>query len=473
MISIAKGLTKHTAILVVDKRERGIAMQALLQKMGIKVILSQSLYEALRFVAQEMPHLVITEALLSDGTAGAMFDRLAQHPILKRTPILVNVLKKSKEEISALGQRKFAGFFLGKVEPQQFVAKVTSILNGFSEVSPYFVSPESCKIAPEIAVSLEGNIVGRKGDFVVSRSTMELDEAASLVCAPRDKNLGPILVKMPSNLEDQDGIINLFPISRIVGKGRSWIDALPDISGAGAAKAQTKKSQVLFYDPKEDRFNQFSEVLTGYDIELVYAPTLVRAASLIQRDSDRPSCVYLHELLADSSSIEWKKVYNQLPAMKRPPVIIGTSSQNAKSTPTMRFIKKPFGLGVFVETLEATIEKPDVIAKEAEAAGYTGIQVRYQAPGRLIGLDETGGIVELKFPVKPGCKIDLEHGFLETLWEGQKTVATTAAGPVPGKPNTWQLRFEAVAAGTSKAKYWERVSKVIETYMAAATPESA
>jgi CheY-like chemotaxis protein len=459
MISVAKGLTKHTAVIVVDKRERGIAMQALLQKMGLKVIVSLSLYDALKFIAQEMPHIVITDALLSDGSACAMFDRLAQHPQLKKTPILVNIQKKSREEITALGQRKFAGFFLGKVEPQPFMAKILTVLSGFSEVSPYFVSPESCKIGAEIAISLTANIVGRKGEFVVSRSNMELDETASLICAPKDRALGPILVRMPSNLEDQEGIMNLFPISRIMGKGRIWVDALPDIA---LNNDELKRNLVYFYDPEIERFNQFKETLLGYDIELTHAPTLARLASMVQRDAEHMSCVYIHELSSDASSIEWKKVYSQIPVQKRPPLIIGTTSQNAKSIPGMRFIKRPFGLGVFVETLEASFEKAGTINRDVSATGYTGVQVRYQAPAKLMGLDETGGIIELKFSVKPGSRIELDHPFLNSLWDGQKVVAATASGPVPGRANTWQLRFESVAAGTSKAKYWDRMSKALE-----------
>ncbi len=473
MMAVAKGLTKHTVVLVVDKRERGIATQAILQKLGFKVILSINLYEALKFIAQEMPHLVLTEALLSDGTAGAMFDRLAQHVILKKTPILVNVLKKSREEINALGQRKFAGFLLGKIEPQQLAAKISAIISRFSEISPYFVSPDDCNIGADVAVSLDSNIVGRRGEFVVARSAMELDEQASLVCAPKDKTLGPIVVRMPSNLEDRDGIINLFPISRIIGKGRIWVDKLPDISGSNEIVTESRHGHVLFYDPREDRFEQFKEVLAGYDIDVVHAPTLARAASILHRDQEKISCAYLHELLADSSSIEFKRIYAQILAVKRPPLIIGTSSENARSTPAMRYIRRPFGLGVFVETLAAAFERPETVAKNAESAGYTGVQVRYQAPGKLIGLDETGGIVEMKFPVKAGCKIELNHGFLDALWEGRRTVATTASAPVPGKANTWQLRFEAVAMGTSKAKYWERTSKVIDEYLKTADNTAA
>ena len=79
---------------------------------GFKVDTVLSLYDALKVVSQEMPHLVISDSILTDGTAGTLYDRMSQHPMLKNTPIMVLVAKKTREQLTPLTGRKFAGFLL-------------------------------------------------------------------------------------------------------------------------------------------------------------------------------------------------------------------------------------------------------------------------------------------------------------------------------------------------------------------------
>ena len=66
-MEFASGITKHTVVVLSEKRERGKKVEAILTKTGFKVISTFSLYEALRYISQEMPHLIVTESLLSDG----------------------------------------------------------------------------------------------------------------------------------------------------------------------------------------------------------------------------------------------------------------------------------------------------------------------------------------------------------------------------------------------------------------------
>jgi hypothetical protein len=270
---------------------------------------------------------------------------------------------------------------------------------------------------------------------------------------------------MASNLKNGEETFNLFPINRIVGAGRKWVLTLPEIKmGQQAAPdAPQKMHKVMFYDPSEERANGFAEILKGYSIDLVYAKTLTMAASILKRDFEVIEGIYLHELMNDASGIEWKNALNKIPNDRRPPMIVGTTSINARSTPAIRYIKRPFGMGLFVEMLQASFERgKDIgsVAGKGAANAFAGMPVKYQAQANLIGIDETGGIIQLKFPLLKGSRMIIKHPLLEQAWDGNGVVNITGSSSLPDKPDVWQARFEAVQAGTSKAKYWEKVSKI-------------
>jgi hypothetical protein len=465
-MQISSDITAHTIVLCVEKRERGIGMQTVLAKAGYKVVIALSLYDALKSVAQEMPHLVITEAILSDGSAGTLFDRLAQHATLKKTPIMVCVLKKTKEELAPLAQRKFAGFYLGQLEPKAFLGKVAEMVQTHAAVSPYFMPATEAGLATDMTIAIEANIVGRSGEQLVSRSMTEVDPAASMLCVPASPDLGPAVLRMATNLREGEDIFNLFPINRIVGVGRKWVLSLPEIKMGGQAAGKARVARVVFFDPNEQRLEGFREILSGYDIEVLPAKSLVGAAQILKREPDNISAVYLHELLNDASAVEWKNVYGKLPASKKPPLIVGTSSMSARSTSVVRYIKRPFGMGLFVEMLQACIDKPADVAAVAgkNASGRTaGVPVKYQAPANLVGIDEAGGIMAVRFPLLKGSKLMIQHPFLHSVWDGNNVVQVTASAPgAPGGTDTWYARFEAVLPGMSKVKYWEKISKQLQ-----------
>jgi len=467
MAIISPTITQHTIVLCIEKRERGIATQAMLTKAGFRVVMALSLYDALKCIAQEMPHLVISEVILSDGTAGTLYDRLQAHEMLKKTPIMAHVLKKTKEELTPLSTRKFAGFFLGPFEPRGFLAKVYEVIRAHAAVSPYFLDAESLGIKTDLTISIDAAVMGRAGEQMVSRSGTEVDPAASMVCVPASPDFGPAVLRMATNLRSGDEIFNMFPISRIIGAGRKWVLNLPEFKiGADASKGPEKLKKVVFYEPNEARYEGFRELLKGYSIDLVHAKTLPMATAMVKRDFETIGCVYLHELMNDASSIEWKGVYAKLPGGRKPPLIVGTTSQNARSTTETRYLKRPFGMGVFVEMLQASFERADDIASVAgknAATTTASVSVKYQAPAILIGLDETGGILQVRFPLLKGSRLNIAHAFLQTAWEGRAQVQVVASAPTEAKPDIWHARFEAIDAGMSKVKYWEKLAKHLAT----------
>ena len=456
-MEIAKGITPHSVVVVVDKQERSVVISSVLKKLSYNVFVVQSLYGALKVIDQEMPHMIIVDSLLTDGTAGTLYDRLQEHKHVKDTPMLVLVASKTKEQLTPLKGRKFAGFLLGKIDAGMIAKKVTEIMSSHSNVSPYFISAHDQQITDSLTLSVNAKVLGRSGDQVIYLSESEVDESASLVCLPDDSAKSPALLKMGSNVIKGEEIYNLFPMSRIKGKGRKWIGDLPEIQMVGES-ANSNLRRVLFYDPNPKRFAQFQEVLSGYDMELVHSSSLQMAAAILSREGADMDCIFLDELSNDGSGITFKEALAKLDADKRPIVISGTSSLNARSTAEIRFIHKPFGLGVLVDMIDSACK-----AKETFGGEFANVEVTYQAQGKLLGIDETGGILQLKFPMVKGSQIHLNHDFLQGIWEGESTVSISKIESLPDKPDIWQAKFVASAADGNKAKYWDQVQKYLSS----------
>jgi CheY-like chemotaxis protein len=482
-MQVAQGLTTHTILLVVEKQERAVATQALLAKFGYKVVVSTGLYDAIKLIGQEMPHLVISEVTLTDGNVVNLFDKLGQDKLLNKTPILAYSIKKTPEEINHIKSRKFAGAYAGAIEPKTFVGKVIEVINICSPISPFYFGAAECGLAEDLTLKIESTVMGKVGDQVLLRSGTEVDQSASMLCVPKSSELSPAVLRMASNMRNGDEIFNLFPVGRIVGKGRAWLEKLPifNMDGGGAsapdgAPANTgSPRKVIFYDPNETRFTSFKEILGGYDIELIYAKTLNVAATLVARGADGVGGVYIHEMLNDSSSTEWKNAYGKIPASSRPPIICGTTAAGVKSTDSMRYIKRPFGMGILVEMMESTFTRATKVAAVAgagSATATTGTAVSLQAPAKIVGLDETGGVLQMKFPVAKGSKVEIVHPEIAALI-GMQTVVITSVVSLPNQPDVVQARFESIGPGMSKAKYWEKISKILAERAAAIAAAAA
>lgn len=456
-------IVQHTIVLCVDKKDKALAIETLLNKLGFRVIPVSNIYEALKQISQEMPHLVIADSILSDGTAGTLYDRIMQHKTLNRTPIMVLIAKKTTEELLPLKGRRFAGFLLGQLDRASLLSKIKEILAHHHNNSPYFVPFTEESVNQSCTISVKAMVVGKSGDQVIYQSSSEVDAMATLVCVPDDKQKSPALLAMGSNVSKGDNVFNLFPLSRIRGKGRLWLETLPEINLDGDGEGGGKR-RVLFFDPSVERANQFKEVLGGYDIELLHASSLQMAGAMLERDYAGLAAVYLDELPSAGAGIMFKDIYQKkVPAASRPPLVVGTTSLNTRSTADIRYLKKPFGLGVLVETLESAFKAGADIEKSiVEASGAANLDVTYQAPAKVLGVDETGGIFQVKFPLVKGTRLKLDHPLLEKIWGESSDVFVTSIAPLPNKPDVWCAKFQASLAEGNKAKYWEKVSQRLE-----------
>ena len=452
-MEMVKGITSHSIVVVLDKREKAVGITAVLKKQSHKVFVAESIYEALKVIDQEMPHLVIVDALLSDGSAGTLHDRLMGNELVKDTPILVLVAQKSKEYLTPLKGRQFAGFLLGKVDVAMVAKKVTELLENYQDASPYYKETKAADA--NITISFPAKVLGKSGDQVVYNSGIEMDQKAAVVCVSEDKSRGAALLSLATNKPKDGSIFNYFPLHRVKGAGRVWLENLPDLSVNQGLSASKK---VLFYDPNQERFEQFQEVLLGYGIELVHANSLHVATALLTRDAQSFHSIFLDELNGSKSGITFKETYNQIDASSRPTLLVATSAMSAKSNKTMQYLHKPFGLGILVDTIHAACESSQKLSPKT-----ANDDVKYQAPATLLGLDETGGILKLKFPVSKGTKLNLENKLLSTIWEGESTVSVDSVGANKNNPNVWLVKFTAQKAIGNKAKYWTKVKKHLDS----------
>lgn len=468
-MSVVEGLTSHSVIVCVDKRDRGMALQDLLTKKGFHVTSVASLYDALKEVQQEMPHLIICDSILSDGTAGTLYDRLAQHEMLKNTPILVLVAKKTREQLTPLTGRKFAGFLLGQFDGNALMSKISEIMSTTGNMSPYFLPFTEDGMKADFTISVDAKVLGLSGEQVIYQSETEIDADAALVCVPEDSKYSPVLLKMGTNLVKGEGVYNMFPLARIRGKGRKWVTQLPaiDVDGGAEDVSDGPPAKVLFFDPVNERFEQFKKVLSGYNMDLIQAANLQKATQLLQRDGGNLGCAYFHELPGVQAA-QVKEALLKLPEADRPVLIVGTSSLNMRSTNEIKYIQKPFGLGVLVEMMETAIKAGSTNTEElAKAHQAANLACNYQAAAKLLGIDETGGIIQLKFPIIKGNRLKLEHPFLAKIWDGDLLAEITHTAALPNKPDVWQARFVAVSSKGNKAKYWEKVEKIFNETFAA------
>jgi CheY-like chemotaxis protein len=468
---VAQGLTMHPILLVVEKPERAVATQVMLTQAGYKIEVAVGLYEALRVIGQLMPHLVICEVSLADGSCVNLHDKLLADKFLAKIPVLAHSVKKSPEEIALIKSRKFAAAYAGSIDAKIFLPKISECINVHSPISPFYYGAKECGMEESLTLKIDSVVMGRVGEQILVRSKSEIDQAASMVCIPKNPDLSPAVLRMANNIRNGEEVFNLFPVGRIIGKGRTWLEKLPlfnmDASGvkpvAGAPVGTGSPRKLIFCDPNAGRFESFKEILGGYDIELVHAKTLSVAAGILGRGPDAFGGVYIHELLNDASSAEWKTSFAKIPLSSRPAIICGTTVTGAKNTDAMRFIKRPFGMGILVEMIESTFTRGSKIALVAganAATQVTGTLVTLQAPAIIIGLDETGGVLQMKFPLAKGSKVEILHAEMASLLGGTG-VTIVSVSAVANHPDLIQARFESIAPGMSKGKYWEKIAKTL------------
>ena len=447
----------HRIVLIVARRERGIALKNLLARFGCEAIIAMGLYEGIQLILQEMPHLVLTESSLPDGDAGLLYDRLLQNSKFKDTPILVNVLKKTRKELESLAQRKFAGFFLGVSDPSLIIAKVQEVLKSHCLLSPYHLDTEDQSFNLKLSIVVEAKILGQVGNFLVSTSPCELDYHGIWNCRLTSESHAQLRLTFCSNLVHENIRFNLFPISSITDRGRSWIEQLPKIR-TDASLAQ--KKIVIFYHPMPEQGARFVTILLGYGVKGISITKVEEIKALLTHYKSQVASVVFDQLPAGYSLKDLDTEYATLIRKYQFICIIASEAIHHQNTHSLWLVRKPYGLRSILYRIFASFYKPKDIAVASKDLAFKGHHVFIGTRATVIGLDESGGFLAASFPIYKGAQLMLDHEFFKKILGDQARIEITGLSQVD--TNLWYMRFNSVAKGQSKIKYLEKVIDELE-----------
>ena len=461
MKKIASSLTKHLVLIVVEKKPRALLMQNVLERMGHKSNIALSLYDALQSIQQELPHVVISESNFQDGNAAILFDRIKEIPHLQNIPILLYLTTKSKEELKKLVKKKFSGILLAKLDPKTFIEKISASFENFNNLSPYFIDFNEQEIEPEINITIQAKVIGKSNNFIITTSHTELDQTAEFNCSAADSSFEKCILSKASNLKNDDEFYNLFPVNRISGKGRRWLINVPELIPG----SEVKERNIYYVSEKQENHDEFIPFLKSKRFRTTYFSDIPSAQAEIKKSDPKIDCIFIEEPNSKEKTASWESLYNELIAESKCPLLVSTYAKGKRSSPYIRYIQYPFGLGFFFEALNAGCQKAQELSDAYMQSSYSGIDVQFQTSGKILALDEKGGVIELKFPILPGGEIIIDHEFLQKVWEENNSVTIKSISRSPDRMvNSLQIRFEKSMSGTSLSKSWIKVLQTLKSF---------
>ena len=460
MTNIDLKINNHRIVVIVARKERGIALKNLLARFRCEAIIAMGLYEGLQVIIQEMPHLILTESSLPDGDAGLLYDRLTQNSKFKNTPILVNVLKRTRKELEAVAKRKFAGFFLGVSDPKLIISKLQEVLATHCIKSPYHQDTRHLAFNESLSVAIDAKILGRTKNFLVTSSSCDLDFAGKWKCSPTSKALEPIMLSLGSNLNFENQRYNLFPIAAIIDKGRTWVDELPVL---GKESKLVNSSLVIYYHPDSQQGKRLANCLAGYGLNALPVSRFEEIKPLIESSKGKIASVVLDQLPENYPLKNLERECGVSSGVRKPIFIVASEKANMQSRGALWFIQKPCGLMELLCRIFASLLDPKELASAAKNTSQKDSEVRFTTSAQVIGLDEMGGFLNTYFPIYQGAQLSLEHTFFKNLFGTQGRIHIT--GIVNGAGDLWCLRFTSVAKGLSKGKYLDQVQRELENIL--------
>lgn len=445
-------ISKHRIVLVVARKERGIALKNVLERTNCHVFIGIGMYEGMQLITQEMPHLILTEAVLPDGDAALLFDRLAQKSHFKDTPILVNVLQKNREILQSLAKRKFSGFFLGVSEPSPIIKKVQDVLATHCVLSPYHQDTQLLELNENLSVSIEAKAIGRAGFFLVTTAPCKLDFCGQWRCTQVSNTANSITLTMCSNLDFEGQVFNLFPYGVITGKGRLWVESLPSL---GSESSLFEKKQFVYYHPDEMQAKRMVESLAGYGIKGLATNRVADIQFIIDKNSGVIASIVIDSLHGDQ---EINRFEAQLGDIEESIKIIAINSNiDAQSDHCVWTIPAPIGMLPLLSRVFASLLDPHELSAIVNNTGLKSSPVYLTTRARVLGLDESGGFLNTQIQIYKDTRVTIGHKFFQELLGSEGLVEVTDAIMDDTGQGSWYVRFNSIAKGMSKGKYLEKI----------------
>ncbi|MDD9951690.1 MAG: hypothetical protein OXT67_09015, partial [Zetaproteobacteria bacterium] len=311
--------------------------------------------------------------------------------------------------------------------------------------------------------------VGRTSELLICKSTIDTTPSYSIVINPEEGHKQPLLVKSGSNIDVDDAHFNLFPLQNAKGPGRLWVDHLDLIdlhnNRIGVCE-ETPHRNIIYYDKKEERAIQICDFLKGIGIVCTYSNSLQRVASLIKARGEHIDAVYLQELGSTTPEVEFRNTLYTMNDRKRPPMLIATTSCMQASSHKMIYISLPFGLPSMIRGLELCFAYAGTHHQDSKLTHLHGNHATYNIAAKLLGTDETGGVLETTFAIKQGTQFSTNIPFLQNIWERSGELFTVKNSmPSPQTPRKWHSKFEVLGPTGSRLKFWESTYKKLDHYI--------
>jgi|GEM_PF-4110384 len=463
-VAVEGVLAEHSLVLCVERRERALALEALFKQHGIIVHLATTVYDCLRLAEQELPHLIITEPNLSDGTASNLLDRIKSHRQLQRIPVALMVTKLSKEEAAALVKRSLAGLFPATMDRRQIVEKTQKIMQSVANVSgsPHFVSWEAGGQDQEVGFFAESMFLGKMGNFAVCRSSSAVGTTDAVRCILKPLPEVPVALTATMNVSRNDGVLTLFPLHRIHGQGRSVLNQLPDLASQnmqGAGKAGSKVPRiVLAVGDAEGELLEWQKTLSAYSWQMHCAKDGAAAAALLAKA--KVAAIWIHCDSAGKCEVppELGATMATLPVQSRPLILMTVNKSGLISKDQICYLRPGFGLGHLLDALESSLCRPADLGDDAAISGVSGLAAQWAGNGRILGCDERSWYLRSSTAMAKGTRVSLHqsgnHPGHDAFWASLNLTVGTSVLAANGE---YLLRLDVVAAGASKLRYWEKL----------------
>lgn len=444
-------VTLHSILIICEKPQSVNIVRNALPKNGLgNVTAAHSYQDAMKAMLNECPHLIIFESDLSDGPAIGLLKKVRAEPLFAKTPIIF-IRKASKEELADLIANKVSAIISKPFEAKALEDKVTAVFNSLGYNSPYGIKGNELLAGETSTFKVSASVIGRDDNHLICQSALALGEGSKFMITPSDAALEPIFgVAVGSAQSTAEKSSNMFSLSSLLGKGRNWVMKLSPVS-----YATQQQRKIIVMDSDKNRLSEICKIMEFHKMEVEPADSVQKLCNVFSRAPDSFSAVFMTEALLGASAIPWDKAVSAAPEQNRPHQIVGTSSRNSISKGKVHYLVKPFGVEQIMETIEMAVAQkaqsntPGVFDKNVKE-----IPVQYVVKGRLLSVDEAGGVIEVDIQPSANATLAIEHPNLEGM-EKLQTARVVSFARSEQNPQRWNVRLSTLAAGSSKGLFWK------------------
>lgn len=158
-------------LIVDDQRSALITLEAILAKDQHSVATCMNAVDAMNKLQSEHFDMLVTDAIMPGGETGyALIRTLRSHPKLAKLPVILVTGKREKEDVERGLEAGTDDYVVKPVDPDIFLAKVTSLLKRVAKTQPQFAE---ARVSMKAEIETKTEIVGVSELGVVLHSNVQ------------------------------------------------------------------------------------------------------------------------------------------------------------------------------------------------------------------------------------------------------------------------------------------------------------